>query len=347
MDRAQVWDVLERVQGLAAGATTIAALAVADRAGVLDALRESAPMAVGAIAEAHDFDERHLEELLRTLVTAGLLEHADERFHLPEHVAAVIADDDSPYAMTGWFDLVPALVAAVDGVAAAVRGERAGVPMGEYDDRAVKGIGRLNGPGLRILLARRWLRTMPDVVERLEAGGRVADLGCGSGDAVLAMADAYPDSEVVGYDLDERAVAAARERIATAGLDNASVEQASAADIEGPFDLITAFDVVHDLAAPRQVLATARAALADDGVLLVMEPDVPRDLDEASTAHGQLMHGVSLLHCMTQSRAAGGPGLGAVWGRDAAVELCRDAGFGTVEVLPIEHPFSFFLRAEA
>lgn len=345
MDRDEVWGVLEQVQGFAAGAVTIGALAVADRSGVLAALRDSAPMSASALAREHGFDERHFEELLRTLVTAGLVEHANDRFHLPEHVAAVIADDTSPYSMAGWFDLVPALVEAIDGVAAAVRGERPGVPMSAYDDRAVQGIGRLNGPGLRILLARRWLPALPDVVARLEAGGRVTDLGCGSGDAVLAMAEAFPASEVVGYDLDERAVAVARDRIEAAGLDNARVEQASALDVEGPCDLVTAFDVVHDLAAPTDVLAAARAALSDGGALLVMEPDVPRDLDEASTVHGTLMHGVSLLHCLTQSRAAGGPGLGATWGRRAAEQLCRDAGFAHVEPVPIEHPFSFFLRA--
>jgi SAM-dependent methyltransferase len=172
----------------------------------------------------------------------------------------------------------------------------------------------------------------------------VADVGCGAGTAVLTMADAFPASRFTGYDLDPRAVALATEKAAASRLTNVEFEVCSVDELptDPPFDLITAFDVVHDLAAPAAALARIRHALAPDGTFLMMEPAVAAALEDNIEPRVALLYGVSLMFCLTQSLAAGGAGLGTAWGPERAEVLCREAGFLRFRRLPVENPFSAF-----
>jgi 2-polyprenyl-3-methyl-5-hydroxy-6-metoxy-1,4-benzoquinol methylase len=186
---------------------------------------------------------------------------------------------------------------------------------------------------------------MPDVVERLAVGGRIADIGCGSGSAVRAMARAYPEATVVGFDIDKPSIERA---IAGTSEPNASfiVGSSDAMTSHGPFDLVTLFDVVHDLADPLGVLQQVRESLSDDGVMLMMEPRIAANLEDNINDRAALLYGISTFHCMTQSLANDGAGLGAAWGPAAAEELCHSAGFTKFEELPIDNPFSAFFRVE-
>lgn len=345
MDRAAVWEFMERFVDMAAGAVTLSALAVADRCGLLATLGDSTPRTANQLADVAGLDLRYTEEILRQLTAAGITDYdpGAETFVLPAERATVVADDASPYAMTGWLDMLPTAASFVDRVADAAR-HGGGVPAEAYPDRMVQAVDRANGPSMRILLTRRWLPTMPDVVARLEKGARVADVGCGSGAAAIAMATAYPNSTVVAYDVDPRAIAVAARR--GAEIENVEFVVMGAEEIptDPPFDLITAFDVVHDLPNPDGALARIRAALGDDGVFLMMEPALSSELEENRNARSALFYGVSLMYCMTQSLAAGGAGLGAGWGAGRAEALCRSAGFSRFERLPIDNPFSAFFR---
>jgi len=216
----------------------------------------------------------------------------------------------------------------------------------DFDDRIVAGIDRLNSPGTRILLAKRWLPAMPDVVARLETGARVADVGCGSGTAALAMAAAYPAAFVVGYDIDHRAIGRAREKAAQSGLSNVSYELMPATNLPGGFDLITTFDVIHDLSKPGEALAQIHDALGENGVYLMVEPAAEASLAGNFNPRGLLILGFSLLYCLPQSLVDHGVGLGAAWGPVRAEQMCRAAGFTRFEQLPIDNPYSNFFRAE-
>ena len=330
---------------MAAGTATIFTLAVADRSGLLGALSESNPLTVDELVEQTGLQRRYVEEILHQLTTARVLHYEPDTgtFTLPAEHATVIADDASPYAMTGWLDMLPTAGMFIDDVAEAVR-TGGGVHASRYPDLMVRAVDRANAPGTRILLTRRWLPAMPDVVARLEEGARVADVGCGSGTAAVTMAAAYPKSEFFGYDVDPRAVEAAR----AAEVGNAHFEVLSADSIptDPPFDLITAFDVVHDLADPGSALRRIRQALAPDGVFLMMEPAVESALEDNIEPRVALLYGVSVLFCMTQSLAAGGPGLGTAWGPARAEELCREAGFTRFRRLPIDNPFSAFFEVK-
>ncbi|MFP5331550.1 MAG: class I SAM-dependent methyltransferase [Acidimicrobiia bacterium] len=349
MDRSAIWEFMERFVDMAADAATLFTLAVADRSGVLGELADGNPRTVGEVA-AGGFDERYVAEILGQLTTAGVLEYepTDGTFTLPPERGAVIADDTSPYSMTGWLDMLPTASLFIDDVARCVR-EGGGVPPSAYPDRMVRAVDRANSPGMRILLTRRWLPAMPDVVARLESGARVADIGCGAGTAVLTMAAAYPNSTFVGYDIDTRAVTEARERAANTKLGNVTFEQRGVDElpIDPPFDLITSFDVVHDLADPLAGLERIRSALSSDGVFLMMEPAVASKLEDNTEPRVALLYGVSLLYCMTQSLAQGGVGLGTAWGPDAAEDLCRRAGFTRFRRLDIDNPFSAFFEVRS
>ncbi|MEX1006019.1 MAG: methyltransferase domain-containing protein [Acidimicrobiia bacterium] len=345
MDRTAVWAFMERFVDMASGAATLFTLAVADRSGLLAVLADSQPVTVDEAAGRSGLDRRYVEEMLHQLTTAAVLDHDAETatFVLPPERATVIADDTSPYAMAGWLDMLPTAGNFIDDVVEVAR-TGGGVPAASYPDRMVHAVDRANGPSTRILLTRRWLPAMPDVVAGLESGARVADVGCGAGTAVLTMAAAYPNSDFHGYDVDPRAVAAARAQAAETGLDNVSFEVRPASELPTapPFDLITTFDVVHDLAQPEAAVTRFRDALADDGTFLMMEPAVNAALEDNIEPRIALLYGVSLLFCMTQSLAEGGAGLGTAWGPEKAEALCRAAGFSRFRRLPIDNPFSAF-----
>jgi len=344
VDRAIVRDFMDRFEELASGAAAIGALAVADRAGVLEAMVGRGPVTVAELSTER-FAPRYVEEILAVLAAAGIVEYdgSTGRFRLPDEHAACLADPNSPYSMAGWLDLLPASMKAIDQVShATIHG--GGVPIDEFDVRAVAGIDRLNSPGTRILLTKRWLPSMPDLLVRLEAGARIADVGCGSGTAALSMALAYPTSTVIGFDVDPRAVARARDRATQSGLSNLSIELMPAAELPTGFDLITTFDVIHDLPHPVEALGRIRMALVDGGTYLMMEPAAGATLVENFNPRGVLLFGFSLLYCLPQALDDGGTGLGAAWGPARAERLCRAAGFGRFERLPIDNPYSNFFR---
>lgn len=342
LDRDKVWKFIEHFTDLAAGAATLGVLAVADRSGLLTALAGAGWVSPAELADGR-FDSRYTAEVLSALAAARVVEHDPEtdRFRLPPEAAACLSDPTSPYLMAGWLDLLPAVMGSIDELAAAaVSG--GGVPLDSFDDRVVVGIDRSNSPAMRILLTRRWLPALPDLVARLASGIRVADIGCGSGTAALSMARAYPDSTVVGYDIDPRAIERARREAVTSGLDNINFEILSGEEIPGGFDLITTFDVIHDLPDPYGVLVRIRDALNPGGTYFMMEPNAGATLPENINPRGALVYGTSVLYCLPVSQVGNGRGLGAAWGPRQAEDLCRQAGFTQFRRLEIENPYSAF-----
>ena len=206
-----------------------------------------------------------------------------------------------------------------------------------------------SGQSVLPMLREHILPLVPGLIEHLEQGIRVLDVGCGRGRAVNLMADRFPSSTFVGYDLSEEAIGFARDEAAREGHANArfEVRDLSRFDEEaeaGAFDLVTSFDAIHDQARPLSVLRGIRRSLAEGGVYLA------QDVKGSSYHHlnrdhplGTLIYTMSCMHCMTVSLAQGGEGLGAMWGREMAERYFREAGFGSVEVHELPHdPFNYF-----
>jgi SAM-dependent methyltransferase len=179
------------------------------------------------------------------------------------------------------------------------------------------------------------LPLVPGLVERLNAGIDVLDVGCGQGHAITLMARAFPASRFTGLDFSDEGVEQGRREAAGWGLTNArfAVQDVAALDAPAQFDFITAFDCIHDQAHPRQVLQGIHAALRPGGIFLMVDVHASSSLQE-NMEHpmAPMLYTISCLHCMTVSLAQGGEGLGTVWGEQQATRLLRDAGFTHVDI---------------
>jgi 2-polyprenyl-3-methyl-5-hydroxy-6-metoxy-1,4-benzoquinol methylase len=190
---------------------------------------------------------------------------------------------------------------------------------------------------------------MPGVVAQLQGGGRVLDVGCGVGRVCVAIARDFPRAEVTGLDPDEESIRQARATAAVAGLASPIRFLAMTAEDFQPtdgFDLITACDCIHDFAAPQRTLEKLRAMLKPDGTLFIVEPRAADRLEDNINPVATMFYGFSLFHCMTQSLAKGGPGLGTCLGPSRTEELVRQAGFGRFEKLDIKSPVNLFYAAQ-
>ncbi len=193
------------------------------------------------------------------------------------------------------------------------------------------------------------LPLIPGVIDRLREGIDVADFGCGQGHAVNLMAQAFPMSRFTGYDFSAEAVTAGREEANRLGLRNAAFEMRDVGDLDrrDAYELITAFDAIHDQAQPARVLAGIAAALRSDGVFLMVDIKASSHLHEnLDLPLATFLYTASAMHCMTVSLALGGTGLGTAWGEQLAVTMLGDAGFSRVDLKTIEtDPFNTYYVA--
>lgn len=344
MDRDRVDVFLERMVGYASGATTIGLLAVADRCGLLAWLGEHESGTTADIASGAGLQERYVTEIMSGLAAAGVVEYQpdDPVFALPPEHALFLSSEMSPFFFGGWLDMIPSSMGKLDAVADAAK-NGGGVGFDEFDKGTIRGIDRGNAPSQRAFLLSRWLPAIPGLVERMDSGIRVADVGCGTGTAAILMAQAYPGSDIHGFDISVDSLALARDR--SDSIPNVTFTKSSVAEVpaDPPFELITTFDVIHDLADPLGGMSHIRESLAPDGQYLMMEPNMSSHLENNLDDRGALLYGVSTLHCMTQSLAVGGAGLGAAWGAELAEDYATQAGFISFQRLEdITNRFSAF-----
>jgi SAM-dependent methyltransferase len=329
-----------RLAGALNDAGLVLMLSIGHRTGLFDALSGVGPATSDELAEAAGQNERYVREWLGAMTVGRVVELDPEsgRYTLPaEHAAWLTRGSEANLAVTSQF--VPILASVEDDVVRSFA-EGGGVPYDRYG-RFHEVMAEDSAQTVAAALTDHILPLVPGLVERLESGIRVADLGCGRGRALLELARRYPASTFVGIDLSEEAIGWAREQ--AAGLGNIRFEARDLstfdADAEpGAFDLVTTFDAVHDQASPGALLRGIRRSLADDGVYLM------QDIDGHSHHHldvdlplGTFMYAISCMHCMTVSLAQGGDGLGAMWGMEKAEELLRDAGFTAFETHRLAH----------
>ena len=315
-------------------------ISVGHRTGLFDTMSALPPSTSEEIARATGLDERYVREWLGAMVTGRVVDYDAEagRYSLPPEHAAFVTRAASPnnFAVTTQFI---AVMGGVEDQIVECFKKGGGVPYSAYP-RFHEVMAEESGQTVVSALFESILPLVPGLVDRLEAGIDVLDVGCGSGRALIAMADRFPKSRFVGYDVSEEGTARARGEAKRRGVDNVRFEIVDAASIEAAarFDLITAFDAIHDQAEPRRVLAGIRKALREGGVFLM------QDIDGSSHVHNNLdhllaplMYSISCMHCMTVSLSAGGEGLGAMWGREMAHELLAEAGFANVESQTLPH----------
>jgi SAM-dependent methyltransferase len=333
IDEQAVEEFVGRIIGDTAGVMTTIMSAIGDRLGLFRVLA-GGPLTSPELAHRAGVDERYAREWCRVLATAGYIEHdaLTGTFRLPlEHAAVLVGD--GPASAAGLIETYRSVMGMIDPVEDAFR-TGAGVPYEAYDDGFWSGLERLTGVNFDHLLVQEWVPSIDGLEEKLIAGADVADIGCGTGRALIRLAQAYPNSRFVGFDITPRTVELAREAAEEAGVADRvefAVRDVSRG-IPGDYDLVTTFDVIHDSADPAAIVRTARDAVRKAGVWIVLEIHAHDHLDDAAGPIGTLLYGISVMHCMSVSIAQGGAALGTCGVPESVLRrLSLAAGFASLE----------------
>jgi 2-polyprenyl-3-methyl-5-hydroxy-6-metoxy-1,4-benzoquinol methylase len=342
LDQARAEEFAERMVGVLNEGAIALMTSIGHRTGLFDAMAGLPPSTSDQIASAANLNERYVREWLGAMVVGGIVEHDPEEgtYQLPREHAAFLTRSASPDNIAAFAQYIPLLGSVEDGIVESFR-HGGGVPYSAFP-RFHEVMAEDSGQTVLPALTDHILPLVPALVERLEKGIDVLDVGCGSGRALNLMARTFPNSRFVGYDLSEEAIARARVEAQEHGTTNArfEVKDAATLDEEARYDLITTFDAVHDQADPAAVLKGIAEALREDGVYLM------QDIAGSSHHHNNLEHPIgpflytiSCMHCMTVSLAQGGAGLGAMWGEEKAKQMLEEAGFKEVEIEQLPHDF--------
>lgn len=306
-----------------------------DRLGLWGALASVDSATSAQLAERSGLAERYLREWLAAQAAAGYVTYDAETqaFSLSAEAALVLADEGSAVFAGATYEIIAAVWAATDKLANAyATGE--GVAWDGHDPRLYTGVDRFYSVAYRASLVAEWLPAVDGLVARLEAGIRVADIGCGLGTATILMAEAFPRSTFVGVDSHEESIRRARVAAQGAGVsDRVSFEVGDASSYAGDFDLVCYFDALHDLGDPVRALQHARTQLAPGGVVLAVEP-FAEDTLEANLSNPVALpfYAASSCLCVPHSLADGGAALGAQAGPARLTATLVEAGFTSARV---------------
>ena len=317
-------------------------ISLGHRTGLLDTLAGLEPSTPAQIAAAAKLNERYVREWLGGMLAGRIVEHDPDNntWWLPVEHAAVLTRAAAPNNIAAFMQYAGALGSVEDRIVECFR-HGGGVPYSGFP-RFHEVMAEDSGQTVVAGLFEHIIPLVPGLHEKLEAGIDVLDLGCGRGIALRMMAARYPASRFTGIDFSHEAITWAREQVAADRLGNIRYEVADAAAItfEQKFDFIATFDAIHDQARPDLVLANIARALRPDSVYLM------QDIHASSRPHenvdhpaGVFLYTISTMHCMTVSLAAGGMGLGTMWGRQLAREMLATAGFKSVRIERLRHDF--------
>jgi len=326
VDERAVGAFMERMMGDCTAAMVVLLAAVGDRHGLFRVLASDGAATPGELADRAGIDERYAGEWLSALAAAGYLTQEAGRYTLPAAHVPVLALDDTPASLGGPLQWLLGVAPAMDAVSEAMTSGK-GVPADRYGPDLWPGMERLGAPMYVNALVPAWLPQVPHVQRALERGADVADLGCGAGRALIALAQAYPAGRYTGFDGHPPQVDRARANAERLGVGDRVLfaVRDAAAGLPEAYDVVLLFDVVHDAADPAGLLRAARESLRPGGTALVLEL--------AGGGGGPvdaLFHAVSLFYCLPVSLAAGGPGLGSLgMPEQRLAELAARAGFGS------------------
>ena len=312
------------------------------RSGLLARLAASESVTCESLASDAGLDQRYVREWLGGLTVAGVLEHDPDTmtYRLPPEYGSLLCDQGEAN-LAVFAQYLPLLGTVEDDIVACFH-QGGGVPYSRYT-RFHEVMAEDSGQTVLPALFDAILPLAPEVTGKLEAGIRALDLGCGRGLALMKLAERFPSSEFVGYDLSVEAVEWARERAAERGLDNLQFEIHDLSNFDlfaapEAFELVLTFDAIHDQAKPLNLLKGIRRTLKKDGVYIA------QDVHSSSHHHhdrehplGPLLYTVSIMHCTPVSLGQGGEGLGTMWGRERARDYFERAGFGSIEVHQLPH----------
>lgn len=332
IDQAKLEAFLGKAVGDFGAALSAALVAIGDRLGLYRALAEGGPMTPSELAARTGTIERYVREWLVNQAAGGYVEYdsSSGRFTLPPEQALALTDESSPFYVGGGFEVVCALIMAQQRVGADFRIGR-GMRWGDHDPSLFEGTERFFRPGYAAHLTANWLPALEGVVQKLERGAVVADVGCGHGASTIIMAQCYPRSRFIGFDSHPPSIERARELAREAGVaDRVTFNVALASEFpsaEQGYDLVAFFDCLHDMGEPIGAARQARATLDEDGTVLLVEPMAGARVQDNLNPVGRIFSAASTLVCTPNALATGGHALGAVASDHELAEVFGAAGF--------------------
>jgi ubiquinone/menaquinone biosynthesis C-methylase UbiE len=343
----KLMDFLHRFVGDLGATAAAGSVVIGDRLGLYRALAER-PQRPADLAATTGTAPRYVEEWLRGQAAGGYVEyHADDdTYSMTEEQAFALTDPDGPVFVPGAFQLVLGTLRAEQVVTEAFRtGD--GLGWHQHDEDVFAGCERFFRPGYSANLVASWLPALDGIEEKLRAGARVADVGCGHGASTLLMAAEYPQSTFVGSDYHGDSIDQARKRATGAGLDGrVTFEITSAQSFNGgPYDLVTTFDSLHDMGDPLGAAKHIRDALRPDGAWMIVEPFAGESVVDNLNPIGRVYYSLSTFLCVPNALSqSGGYALGAQAGEEPIRRLTADAGFGRFRRVT-ETPFNIVYEA--
>jgi 2-polyprenyl-3-methyl-5-hydroxy-6-metoxy-1,4-benzoquinol methylase len=315
---------------------------IGHRSGLFDTMKNMKPATSDEIAEAAGLNERYVREWLGAMVTGGVIECDPKglRYVLPREHSNWLTRDASPNNIAVFAQYVSELGSVENHILSCFR-NGGGVPYSEYR-RFHEIMAEDSGQTVVAALMDSILPLVPGLIDQLKKGIDVLDVGCGSGRALNLMAKNFPNSRFVGYDLSPEALNTSRMEAEKEVLKNVCYDEKDLTDFDVPgrFDLITAFDAIHDQARPDQVLAGIFKSLKTGGVFLMQDIAASSQVYK-NIGHpvGPLLYTISCMHCMSVSLEQNGAGLGAMWGKEKAKEMLSEAGFSDIRIKQLPHDF--------
>jgi len=346
IDRQKLAAFVEQTLGDVGSLLTAGLVVLGDRLGLYRELAEHGPLTSAELAAHTGTAERYVREWANAQAASGWIDYADGRYSMSTEQALMFAQPGSPAFVGGAFQIALGSADAREHISEAFR-SGAGFGWHEHTEDVFDGCRRFFEPGYRANLVQSWIPALDGVQEKLEAGGRIADIGCGQGASAIIMAEAFPKSRVHGTDYHHGSIAEARRLAADAGVDDRTtfaVEPAEALAGAG-YDLVTSFDCLHDMGDPVAVARHVRAALAADGTWMIVEPRAGDRVEDNLNPVGRAYYAFSTLLCTPSSLSQeGGLALGAQAGLARLTEVLNTAGFSRVR-LAAETPFNIVIEA--
>jgi SAM-dependent methyltransferase len=348
IDQAKLDEFMGRFVGDLGAAMSAALVVIGDRLGLYRAMASGEPVTADELARRTTTDARYVREWLSSQAAGGYVTYdpGQEEFRLSPEQSLALAQEGSPAFVPGAFQLACSLIKDEEKIGHAFE-TGGGVGWHEHHHDLFTGTERFFRPGYAANLVSSWIPALDGVQAKLEAGARVADVGCGHGASTILLAQAFPRSSFVGFDYHGESIERARESAAKAGVaEQVSFEVAAAKEYPGEgYDLVAMFDCLHDMGDPVGAAAHVRQTLAADGTWMIVEPYAGDRLEDNLTPVGRVYYGASTLVCTPASRDQEvGLALGAQAGEARLRQVVTAGGFTSLR-RATETPFNLVLEA--
>jgi 2-polyprenyl-3-methyl-5-hydroxy-6-metoxy-1,4-benzoquinol methylase len=345
MDTQRVERLLENIQRDSGGAFISGLGYIGDRLEIFAALAENGPVSSTRLAEVTALNERYLREWLKAMAAFGYVsfDAGENTYRLDSEQRAVLVDPASAVFAAGTFQFtIPSLMHTPEILDAFRNG--GGIAYGDLHPEIPEAIDRMHRAWFEHLLTAQWIPDVPGLDHALRKGVSVLDVGCGLGRSTVAMAGSYPATRVLGIDPHRPSIDRARRLARQRGVDNAEFADCTLQELPPGqhFDVIAAFDCIHDMADPVGALTTIHDCLSPDGLFLWSEPAGSENPLDNTSPLPRLRAALSIYHCLTVSLAQDGAGLGTILGEEVARNLAAEAGFTSFETFPVRSEAQLF-----